>query len=160
MEWSGGGFKRERSLARPGRRARKILAGRDPLPAWILQTRYDCLAPRRAPRLRTGGPGLEVSRGHLFQDRRIERLIGENPLEAQILLLQPLHPLGLIHAQSAVFILPAIVRLLGDAELPAGVERGQASAGVELNRSQMLNNLFGRIPFLGHAADLPDCDPV
>jgi hypothetical protein len=39
-------------------------------------------------------------------------------------------------------------------ELPAGVEHGQAFAGVELNRSQMLNNLFRRIPFLGHDSDL------
>jgi len=50
--------------------------------------------------------------------------------------------------------------LLGDAELPAGVEHGQAFAAVELNRSQMLNNLFGRIPFLGHDPDLPGCGPV
>jgi hypothetical protein len=50
--------------------------------------------------------------------------------------------------------------LLGDPELPAGVEHGQAFAGVELNRSQMLNNLFGRIPFLGHDPDLPGCGPV
>ena len=28
------------------------------------------------------GPGLEVSRSHLLQDRQIERLISDNPLEA------------------------------------------------------------------------------
>src|SRR5215831_1656157 len=50
--------------------------------------------------------------------------------------------------------------LLGDAELPAGVEHGQAFAGVELNRSQMLNNLFGSLPVLGHDPDLPGCGPV
>ena len=50
--------------------------------------------------------------------------------------------------------------LLRDAELPAGVEHGQAVVDVELNRSQMLNNLLGRIPFLGHDPDLPRCGPV
>src|SRR5262245_47344505 len=69
---------------------------------------------------------------------------------AQILLFQPLQPLRLIHAQLTVFLVPAIVGLLGAAELPAGVEHGQAFAGVELNRPQMLNNLLGRIPFLKH----------
>jgi len=56
--------------------------------------------------------------------------------------------------------LNGLVRLLSDAELPAGVEHGEAFAGVELNRPQMLNNLFGRIPFLGHDPDLPGCGPV
>src|SRR5215831_3563806 len=50
--------------------------------------------------------------------------------------------------------------LLGDAELPAGVEHGQAFAAVELNRSQMLKSLFGRIPVLGHDPELPGCGPV
>jgi hypothetical protein len=63
-----------------------------------------------------------VSRGHLFQDRQIKRLIGEHPLEAQMLLLQPLQPLGVIHTQPVVFLLPAVVRVLGDAELPTRVK--------------------------------------
>ena len=46
-----------------------------------------------------------------------------------------------------------------DAELPAGVEHGQAVADVELTRPQMLNNLLGRLPFLGHDPDLPRCGP-
>lgn len=91
-----------------------------------------------------------MSRGHLFQDGQIERVIGDNPREAQILLLQPLQPRGLIHAQPAVLLLPAIGGVLGDPELPAGVEHGQTFAGVELHRPQMLNTLFGRIPLLGH----------
>ena len=87
-------------------------------------------------------------------------MVGDNPLEAQILLLQPLQPLRLIHAQPAVFFLPPIVRLLGDPKLPTGVKYRQAFAGVELDRPQMLNDLFGRIPFLGHDPDLPGYGPV
>ncbi len=34
-----------------------------------------------------------------------------------MLLLQPIQPRGLIHAQPAVFLLPALVGVLGDAEL-------------------------------------------
>jgi hypothetical protein len=50
--------------------------------------------------------------------------------------------------------------LLGDPELPTGVKYRQAFAGVELDRPQMLNDLFGRVPFLGHDPDLPGCGPV
>jgi hypothetical protein len=95
-----------------------------------------------------------------LQDGQIERVVGDHPLEAQMLLLQPLQPLGVIHAQPAVFVLPAVVGVLADAELPKGVEHGQDFAGVELTRPQMLHDLFGRIPFLGHDPDLPGCGPV
>ncbi len=96
------------------------------------------------PRLHGGGPGSEVSRGDLLQDRQSQGLVGDNPREAQIVL--PLQALGLIPAQPAVLFLPAIAGLLGDAELPTGVQYRQALAGVELNCPQMLNDLFGRIP--------------
>jgi hypothetical protein len=61
-------------------------------------------------------------------------VVGDHPLETQILLLPPLQPLGLIHAQPAVFFLPALGGLLGDPKLPTGVEHRQAFARVELNR--------------------------
>ena len=67
------------------------------------------------------GPGLEVSSCHLLQDTIVEREIGHLALQSRILLLQALQPFGLIDAQAAVFFLPPILRLLGDAELPTGV---------------------------------------
>ena len=87
-------------------------------------------------------------------------MVGDHPLEAQILLLQPLQPLGLIHAQPPILFFSAVVRLLGDPELPTGVKYRQSFGSFQLDRPQMLNNLFGRIPFLGHDHDLPGCGPV
>jgi len=75
-------------------------------------------------------------------------------------LLQPLQPLGLIHAQPTVFFLPVVVRVVGEPELPTGVEYRQSFASFQLDRPQMLKDLFGRIPFLGHDHDLPGCGPV
>jgi hypothetical protein len=62
-------------------------------------------------------------------------LVGDHPLEAQIFLLQPLQPLRLIHAQPPILFFPAVVRLLGDPELPTCVKYRQAFAGVELKPS-------------------------
>ncbi len=74
-----------------------------------------------------------------------------------MLLLQPLQPRGLIHAQPPVFVLPAVVRVLGKPELPTGVKYRQSFASFQLDRPQMLKELFGRLPFLGHDHDLPGC---
>ena len=70
-------------------------------------------------------------------------------------LLQPLQPLGLIHAQPTVFFLPVVVRVVGEPELPTGVQYRKPFASFQLDRPQMLKDLFGRIPFLGHDHDLP-----
>ncbi|TKS63033.1 MAG: hypothetical protein EWM73_01845 [Nitrospira sp.] len=50
-----------------------------------------------------------------------------------MLLLQALQPFGLINPQAAVFFLPSIVPLLGDAELPAGVCDPDTLACLNLN---------------------------
>jgi hypothetical protein len=50
-----------------------------------------------------------------------------------MLLLQTLQPFGLLDAQAAVFVLPPIVRLLGDAKLPAGVCDSDTLACLNLN---------------------------
>ena len=42
--------------------------------------------------------------------------------------------------------------VLGDAELPTGVEYGKTFAGFQLHGSQLLNDLFGGVPFLRHDA--------
>jgi hypothetical protein len=76
------------------------------------------------------------------------------------LLFQALQPFGLIDSQAAICFLPAIVRLLGDPELPTDLEHRQAFAGFKFNRPQMLNNLFRRVPFLGHEDQLPSCGLV
>jgi hypothetical protein len=65
-------------------------------------------------------------------------------------LFQPLQPFGLTNAQPAVFLLPAIIGLLGDAELATRVDYGEPFAQLNLDGSQLLNDLFRRIPFPCH----------
>jgi hypothetical protein len=45
--------------------------------------------------------------------------------------------------------------VLSDAELPTRVKPRQPFAGLQLDRPQMLHDLFGRVPLLGHDIDLP-----
>lgn len=52
------------------------------------------------------------------------------------------------------------LRLLGDPELPTGVEHRQPFASFKLDRPQMLKDLFGCVPFFGHVADLPRGGPA
>ena len=61
--------------------------------------------------------GSEVSRGHLFENRVVERLVGHEFLQAGIFALELLQPLRLVQAETAVLLPPAVVRLLADAEL-------------------------------------------
>ena len=70
-------------------------------------------------------PGSEVSRGHLLQDAIVQREVRDESFPSCILLFQPLQPVGLIHAQPAVFLLPARVGLLGEAELATRVDHGE-----------------------------------
>ena len=74
------------------------------------------------------GTGSEVSRGHLFQNHVVERLVGHQPLQPRVLLLERLQPLRLVEAQAAVLLPPAVVRLLADSQLLADLGRAQTAA--------------------------------
>jgi hypothetical protein len=95
--------------------------------------------------------GLEVSCGHLLHDTIVEREIGHQALQSRILLFQTLQPFGLLDTQAAVFVLPPIVRLLGDAELPAGVCDPNTLACLNLNGPSMADDRFRRLPCACHA---------
>ncbi len=85
------------------------------------------------------GPGLEVSRRHLFQDRLIQREVRHELLQACVLLLEVLQALRLIRTKAALLALPAIVRLLRDAEPPTRIGNRGALARLDLDRPQMPN---------------------
>jgi len=97
------------------------------------------------------GPGVAGSRGHLLHETIVERKIGHQPLQSRMLLLQALQPVGSLDAQAAVFVLPPIVRRLGDAELPAGLDHRKPFAQFNLDGPQLPDNLFRRIPCSCHA---------
>ena len=50
--------------------------------------------------------------------------------------------------------------MLGNAELPTGIEHRQPFASFKLDRPQMLMDLFGCVPFPGHDRDLPGRGPA
>src|SRR3546814_2176047 len=54
--------------------------------------------------------GSEVSPSGLLQDQLVERQIRDRPPEPEILLLQVLHPPGLVGLQTAILLAPAIIR--------------------------------------------------
>lgn len=102
-------------------------------------------------------PGVAVSRGSSLHNRQIDGLVGDDPFQPQVLLLQGLQALGLIHAESAVLLLPPIVGVFGDADRAARLRDDEAFSGFDLHRTQMLDDLFGRVPLLGQVNDLPGC---
>ncbi len=51
----------------------------------------------------------------------VEREIGDEPLQARILILELAHPAHLVHAKVAVALLPDAERRLADPELPTDI---------------------------------------
>jgi len=74
-----------------------------------------------APRRTDVAPGLEVSLRYILQDLFVQRQIRDQPLQLAVLFLQFLHPLCLVHLQTAVFLPPAVERLDGDLGFFAGL---------------------------------------
>ena len=64
---------------------------------------------------------MELSRGSLAQDGVVEGLVGDQFLELAVFTLKHAQALGLVRAQAAVLFAPAVVGLLGDRELLAGL---------------------------------------
>ena len=108
--------------------------------------------PAHGRRLLGVGPGLEVSRRHLFQDAIVEGEIRHQAFQPGILLFQTLEPFRLIDAQAAVFFLPPILRLLGDTELATRVRDSQPFARLDFDRPEMPNDVFRRISFACHVS--------
>jgi hypothetical protein len=47
--------------------------------------------------------------------------------------------------------------VFGDADRAARLRDDEAFSGFDLHRTQMLDDLFGRVPLLGQVNDLPGC---
>src|SRR5262249_19511868 len=80
-------------------------------------------------------------------------------LELEVLPLKLLQPLGLIEPQPAVLLAPAIIRLLCDPGLAAGLRRGLATGHRHFDLPQEADDLF-RLVLLGrHTSGPPARDP-
>ena len=63
--------------------------------------------------------GLVFSRESFLQDQLIQRQIGDRLSQTGVLLLQILEPPRLVGPETAVFLAPAVITLLGNAKRPA-----------------------------------------
>ena len=96
--------------------------------------------------------GSDVSRGHLFKNRVVERLVRHQPLQPGVLLLERLHPLRLVEAQAAVLFPPSIVGLLADAELRTDLRDAQPAASFHLGLTQLRDDVLRAEPLAWHPA--------
>ena len=76
----------------------------------------------------------------------IERLVGDDPLQLPILVLQRLQPSRIIHLKTTVLLFPSMQRRLRDAVLPAQLARLRA----RIERLQHLDDLVRRESTLSH----------
>jgi hypothetical protein len=115
---------------------------------------------RHAPPHNVAAHGLEVSLGHFLQHLLLQRQFGYQPLQPRILLLQFLHPLGLLHLQPAVLLPPALVSLRRDPTFLARLRRRFPVRYCHLNLPQHRYNLLRFVPLHWHLHALLPCDSL
>ena len=103
-----------------------------------------------APRRTDVAPGLEVSLRYILQDLFVQRQIRDQPLQLAVLFLQFLHPLCLVHLQTAVFLPPAVERLDGDLGFFAGLGGGFSVCDADFNLPQHRHDLLWLVPLDRH----------
>jgi hypothetical protein len=101
-----------------------------------------------AQRLDTEAP---LSADDVLQHRLVEREVGDDLLQPPVLLLELPQPPDLGHAHVAEPLLPAIERLLTDAELAAELDHGRAG----LRLPQREADLLLRVTLPGHRLPSP-----
>jgi hypothetical protein len=81
-------------------------------------------------------------------------LICDDLLELRILFLEILQPLGLVRPHATVLLTPAVVRLLCDANLTAGLSDPLTLLQQNLRLTQFLDDLLGAVSLSLHALSL------
>jgi GNAT superfamily N-acetyltransferase len=84
-----------------------------------------------------------VSRRYVLEPRLLQREIRYKATQAGVLALQLLQPLGLLDSHPAVLLAPAVLTLLGDPSLLAGLGQLHALRQLHLNLTQRHHNLLG-----------------
>ena len=108
----------------------------------------------RGTRLFGASPGSEVSRGRLSKDCVVERYVGNELIQASVLLLELLPALGLVELETAVLLPPALVGLLGDSDLLASLGNALALREHELSFAELGDDLFRSVTFSSHVFHL------
>ena len=108
----------------------------------------------RGTRLFGASPGSEVSRGRLSKDCVVERYVGNELLQASVLLLELLQALGLVELETAVLLPPALVGLLGDSDLLASLGNALALREHELSFAELGDDFFRTVTFSSHVFHL------
>ena len=90
------------------------------------------------------GTGSEVSLRRLLQDGIVKGYISHQFLESGIFPLKLFQPSGLLYPHAAVLFAPAVLGLLSDAHLPAGLTYGVTLTQEHLRLPELPNNLLGR----------------
>ena len=115
-------------------------------------------AGAHAPPPDGAGPGSEVSRGRLLQDRVVEHRLGQELLQPGVLSLEPLQPPRLVHLHPGVFLAPAVVgrALRSLAYGTPGASRALRQLNVRL--PQLGDDLFDRVALPTHLKPLSQPD--
>src|SRR5579885_2351747 len=87
--------------------------------------------------------------GGLLEHLLVQGQLGGEALEAGVLRLQLLKPLGLVGLEAAVLVAPAVQGLLAGAEALADLGDAQALGQVGLGLAQLGDDFFSRVPLHG-----------
>jgi hypothetical protein len=104
----------------------------------------------------SASPGSGVSRGRLLQDRIVQRQISHQLLQPAILSLQLLEPLSLVHMKTSILLLPPLVGVLRDSQLPAGLTYRITLTLKNLYLSKHTDGLLHRDPLTHRNTPSPD----
>ena len=96
--------------------------------------------------------GLKVSRGHLLQDRDVQRLLSHKTLQPSVFLLQRFETTCLANLHTTVFLAPPVVGLFTDTKLTDNLEDCLALRGPDLCLTKLSNDLLCGVTFPGHMA--------
>lgn len=90
-------------------------------------------------------PGLEVSPVQLLEHVNIQGLVGNDPLEPGVLLLQLLRPLGVIGLHAAVLVSPPVVGVFGDFQALTHLDNSGSLNEPPVGLAQLAHNLLRRV---------------
>ena len=99
---------------------------------------------------KVGARGSEVSLGRFLQDQLVQCQVRHCSLQAPVLALELLQVPCLAHLHPAVLPPPPVVRLLGDAELPADQLHGCGAGQTDLCLPQCSDDLLRSVSLPSH----------
>lgn len=109
--------------------------------------------PARSPH--DDGRGSKTELACFLKNRLVQREIGHQLLQPDVLPLRILHPPSLIDLQATIFVAPPVQCLLRNADLAASLHRCRAPAHEYIHLTQLRDNLFRRKSLKSNAFSNP-----